>query len=74
MKKKLELYINSNNISKSNIYFKYLSESVTDIDNLFANNNNIITEVKILDNNQKNFFDKAKEIFNNLKINHKIKI
>ena len=60
IKNKLES-INDNIISK-------------EIDNIYLININIITEVKLLDDNQKIFFDEAKDIFNNLKINHKIKI
>ena len=45
-----------------------------EIDKIYLTNINIITEVKLLDDNQKIFFDQAKDIFNNLKINHKIKI
>ena len=72
IKKKLES-INDNIFSKYNIDFKYLNE-IKEINNLYLVNINIITEIKLLDDNQKIFFDEAKEIFNNLKINHKIKI
>ena len=73
MKNKMKL-INTNVMSKYSLNFKNLNESINDIDNIYSININIITEVKSLDDNQKTFFDEAKEIFNNLKINHKIKI
>ena len=73
MKNKLES-MNTNIISKYNLNSKYLHESISDIDSIYSLNINLIQEVKILDDNQKTFFEKAKEIFNNLKINHKIKI
>ena len=59
---------------KSNFDLKHLNDSISDIDNLYSININLIEEVKLIDDNQKSFFQEAKDIFNNLKINHKIKI
>lgn len=59
---------------KSNYDIKYFNDSISDIDNLYSININLIEEVKLIDDNQKSFFQEAKGIFNNLKINHKIKI
>ena len=70
IKKNLE-FINEKILSK--LDFKCINE-IKEINNIYLVNINIITEIKILDDNQKIFFDEAKEIFNNLKINHKIKI
>jgi len=59
---------------KSNFDLKNIKDSISDIDNLYSININLIEEVKLIDDNQKSFFQEAKGIFNNLKINHKIKI
>jgi len=59
---------------KSNFDLKNINDSISDIDNLYSININLIEEVKLIDDNQKSFFQEAKGIFNNLKINHKIKI
>ena len=75
LKSKLSsLYTNIIPKYKSNFDLKNLNESITDIDNLYSININLIEEVKLIDDNQKSFFQEAKDIFNNLKINHKIKI
>ena len=59
-------------------YKKNLSISViniiTDIENLYSMNYNIIEDVKLIDANQNNFYEEAKEIFTNLKINHSKKL
>ena len=73
VKNKLQL-ININAMSKYSLNYKNLNESINDMDKVYSININIINEIQSLDNNQKIFFEEAKEIFNNLKINHKIKI
>ena len=73
IKNKLET-VNSNIINNYDLNFQYLNQSIKDIDYLYSINVNLITEAKLLDENQKAFFGEAKEIFNNLKINHKLKI
>jgi len=59
-------------------YKKNLSLSVnniiTDVENLYAMNYNIIEDVKLIDANQTSFYEEAKEIFNHLKINHSKKL
>ena len=75
LKNKLSsLYTNIVPKYKSNFDSKSLNESISEIDNLYSININLIEEVKLIDDNQKSFFQEAKGIFNNLKINHKIKI
>ena len=75
LKNKLSsLYTNIVPKYKSNFDLKSLKESISDLDNLYSININLIEEVKLIDDNQKSFFQEAKGIFNNLKINHKIKI
>ena len=75
LKNKLSsLYTNNVPKFKSNFDSKNLNESISDIDNLYSININLIEEVKLIDDSQKSFFQEAKGIFNNLKINHKIKI
>ena len=73
IKNKLET-VNSNIINNYDLNFQYLNQSIKDIDYLYSINVNLITEAKLLDESQKTFFGEAKEIFNNLKINHKLKI
>ena len=52
----------------------YIDNIITDVENLYSMNVNIIEDVKILDTNQTSFYEEAKEIFNHLKINHSKKL
>ena len=52
----------------------YIDDIITDVENLYSMNVNIIEDVKILDTNQTSFYEEAKEIFNHLKINHSKKL
>ena len=45
-----------------------------EIEKIYLTNINLNKDIKTLDNNHKLFFEDVKEIFNNLKINHKIKL
>ena len=52
----------------------FMNNIITDVENLYSMNINIIEDVKLLDGNQTSFYEEAKEIFNNLKINHSKKL
>ena len=56
---------------KTNINYNEINK---DIEKIYLTNINLNKEMKILDNDHKIFLEEAKEIFNNLRINHKIKI
>ena len=51
-----------------------INNIIIDVENLYSMNFNIIEDVKIIDSNQTTFYEEAKEIFNNLKINHNKKL
>ena len=51
-----------------------LDNIINNVDNLYSMNINIIDDVKLLDSNQTSFYEEAKEIFNQLKINHSKKL
>ena len=59
------------NINSKNLN---LIEINNDIEKIYLTNINLNKEIKSLDNNHKLFFKEAKEIFNNLRISHKIKL
>ena len=77
IKNKLNI-INRNNATTFNYNIKTknlnYSEIDKDIEKIYLTNINLNKEMKLLDNNHKLFFEEAKEIFNNLRINHKIKL
>ena len=52
----------------------FMNSIINDVENLYSMNINIIEDVKLLDGNQTTFYEEAKEIFNNLKINHSKKL
>ena len=52
----------------------FLDNISNDIENLYSMNINIIEDVKLIDSYQTSFYDEAKKIFNNLKINHSKKL
>ena len=52
----------------------FMNNIINDVENLYSMNINIIEDVKLLDGNQTTFYEEAKEIFNNLKINHSKKL
>ena len=52
----------------------FLDNISNDVENLYSMNVNIIEDVKLLDSYQTSFYDDAKKIFNNLKINHSKKL
>ena len=52
----------------------FMNNIINNVENLYSMNINIIEDVKLLDGNQTTFYEEAKEIFNNLKINHSKKL
>ena len=52
----------------------FLDNISNDIENLYSMNISIIEDVKLLDTYQTSFYDDAKKIFNQLKINHSKKL
>ena len=74
---KLSSQLNSKYIQdiqyKKNIN-SFMNNIINDVENLYSMNINIIEDVKFLDGNQTTFYEEAKEIFNNLKINHSKKL
>ena len=59
------------NITTKNLNFIEINK---DLEKIYLTNINLNKEIKLLDNNHKLFFEEAKEIFNNLRINHKNKL